>query len=226
MKQRKKAARGSEDGFIMVEAIYVVVIAIMIIFFTINIGVVYHNWIVLTAIANEAAAGVAEIYGSTSKEPFYNYTDNAFFSGKNPYRHFMFAEGELEDMAKKKAKWYASYLVYSKEFRADKNMDFSGIQVECIENTGIGMKTLAVTISREYPVFIMNPMSFWKLDPKYEVKVTGTAVCYDPIYQMNATSFKNELADRIDASSSVIKIVDNIVETVQKVKNHIRASQS
>lgn len=222
MSEGKKGAKGREDGVIMIEAVYVVVIAIMIIFFTMNIGVLYHNRIVLTAIANEAAGGVAEIYGSTGKEPFYNYTDHAFFSGRNPYRYLLPGEGTLEDMAEKKARWYASYLVYEKEFRGDRNMDFSGIQVECVENMGIGMKTLSVTIKREYPVFIMNPMSFWDLDPKYEIEVTGNAVCYDPIHQMNATSFKNELADRIDSSSSVLKIVDNIVETVQKVKNYSR----
>ena len=32
-----------ENGVVMIEAVYVVVIAVLIIFFTINVGVVYYN---------------------------------------------------------------------------------------------------------------------------------------------------------------------------------------
>lgn len=221
MRERKKDKKNPESGIVMIEAVYVVVIAIMVIFFTINIGVIYHNRIVLTSIANEAANGVAEVYGSANKEPFYNFTEYGYFREKNVYRYFGTGKSSLDSMAERKAKWYASYLVYEHEFSVEKSMDFSGIEVTCKKND-INMQTLTVTIKRTYPVFIINPAAFWGLDPEYTIQVSGTAVCYDVIHQMNSMAFKNELTDRLDGVSTIVKIIQDLLKTIEKVKKHYK----
>lgn len=211
----------SEKGMVMIEAIYVVVIAVLIIFFTMNVGTVYYNRIVLTAIANEAASGVAEIYGSVNKDPFYNYTGYEYFKNKDAYRYFLGKKQELDSMAEKKAKWYAAYLVYENEFSVEENLDFSDISVTCREND-LHMQTVTVTIDRTYPVFIINPASFWGLNPEYEVQASGTAVCYDIMHQMNAISLKNELTDRLDSSSTLVTIMKDVIKTIEKIVKCIK----
>lgn len=208
--------KSEESGVVMVEAIYVVVIAIMVIFFAINVGVVYHNRIVVTSVANEAASGVAGIYSGLYKEPFYAYTEPAVFQAIDPYRYRSGGVDAMNDEAAEWAKWYASYLVYENEFTTDKGMDFSGIEVTCAEDN-IGLKTLTVTVKRKYPVFIMNPVSFFGLDPEYEVEATGTAVCYDVIHQMNSIALVDEIENKL-GNNVIMKSIDKILDIVDKVR--------
>lgn len=205
----------NEEGMIMVEAIYVVVITIVVIFFAINAGVVFHNRMVVTASANEAAASVAGVYKALDKEPFYAYMDTTDFRHIDPYRYLKYGNTYIT-ATESKAKWYASYLIYNSEFAAQRSMNFDDIVTKC-EKNDIGQQVLYVTIKRKYPMFDMNPAAFFGLDPDYEVEATGTAVCYDVIHQMNKTAFVDELQDKI-ADNAIGHTIDNILDTIDLVR--------
>ena len=207
--------QSEESGLVMVEAIYVVVIAIMVIFFAINVGVVYHNRIVVTSVANEAASGVAGVYAGLDKEPFFAYMEAEDFRHIDPYRYRAYNDA-IKTATEQKAKWYASYLVYESEFTTDKGMDFSGIDVTCADNE-IGLKILTVTVKRKYPVFIMNPVFFFGLDPEYEAEATGTAVCYDVIHQMNSIALADEIENKL-GDNVIMESVGKILDIVDKVR--------
>ncbi len=213
-----------ESGEAMIEAVYVVVISMMIIFFVINVAVVYHNRIVVTAAADEAASGVAEIYGSPRKEPFFNHTAPDYFARRNVYRYvFEDLLGSIvghKKMTEEKGKWYASYLLYKNEFSTDteeNRKDFDGIRVTCKDDGGWGLATVTVEIEREYPVFIINPMSFFGLDPEYTVSASGSAVCTDPVYQMNSYSFAQELCEKADSSTPIGEILQDVLQIAEKI---------
>ncbi len=212
--------KDGESGMIMIEAVYVVVIAIMIIFFSVNVAAIYHNRIVATAIANEAASGIAEIYGSTGKEPFYAYTNPDHFTG-NIYRYLFDGIGTLRERAQKKGKWYAAYLLFRSEYDTEQARDFSDIIVTC-EKNGLGIETVNVTVNRSYKVFIVNPVSFFGLDPEYEVSVLGSAVCYDPIHQMNVISLKHEIVNAVDSSTPILRELDRLLELIKKIADFIK----
>lgn len=203
----------SEDGMIMVEAIYVVVITIVVIFFAINVGVVFHNRMVVTAAANEAASGVARVYSGLDKEPFYGYMAPVDFSHVSPYR-YRFSYLTYNDVAERKAKWYASYLIYNSEFAAQRSKNFDDVVTKCAPNE-IGQQVLSVTIKRKYPMFDMNPAVFFGLDPEYEVEATGTAVCYDVIHEMNAAALLSEIQLPDNALSGTIGHIMNIVDKIK-----------
>lgn len=221
MLEKEISRTDKESGMVMIEAIYVVVIAIMIIFFTINVGVIYHNRIVVTSVANEAANGVAEVYGCTGREPFYAYTSPEYFGGRDVYRYLLEGKGNLNRTAEKKGKWYAGYLISELEFTTENKMDFSNILVDCKENE-VGVQTISVTIKREYPVFVVNPASFWGLDLRYTTEATGTAVCYDLLHQMNAAAFVNEIENKVDSMTMLTSAVDTILEIANKVAGYAR----
>lgn len=204
-----------EKGMVMVEAVYVVVIAVLIILFTFNVGVIYHNKLVLTSIANEAANGIAEVYGCIGKEPFYAYTSPGYFGGRNIYR-YLITKGQLKETAEKKGKWYASYLTNELEFSAQENLDFSDIKVECTESD-FGVQEIKVSVTRKYPVFIVNPASFFDIDLEYEITAEGTAVCYDIIHQMNSMSLVKELQNKADSKFLITSSIDTILEMVYKL---------
>ena len=205
-----------ENGEVMIEAIVVVVIAVMVIFFTMNVGIMYHNRNVLHAIANESASAIANVYGSIGKEPFYGYTDPAFFARRDAYRHTGYA---LEKKAKEKGKWYASYLVNEYEFSTVK-MEFSGITVDC-EKNDLGQKIIRVRIKKEYPVFVAMPSEIFGLDLKYEIETEGVAVCYDVLHQMNAITLIDEVQSHVVDNSlilSSVKSISDLVEAFSKAK--------
>ena len=203
-----------ENGEIMVEAIYVVVIAIMVIFFTMNVGVVFHNRNVLSSIANEAANGIAEIYGSIGKEPFYGYTDPEYFSGRSTYRHWN--KSLLKERAQEKGKWYASFLIDEKEFSAEE-MDFSGVKVICDQNSA-GQDIIRVTIEKEYPVFTGAPGGIFGHELNYTIKVEGVAICYDIIHEMQGMALGKEINAKLDSLTKTSEAIKTIIELVDKIK--------
>ena len=196
-----------EDGMIMVEAIYVVVIAIMVVFFGFNVAVMYHNRIVLTAIADEASTSVANTYGIPGKEPFYSYMDEEDFKRWNPYRYMTYGTHKFDTVVQQKGKWYTSFLISENEFQSEKNMDFSGIEVKCGKNPMSGVTQVTVSITRDYPAFVMNPVSFFGLEPVYTIKTTGTAVCYDVIHQMNTIAYMNEICEKAEKMVPILNVL-------------------
>ncbi len=207
--------KNKEDGMVMIEAIYVLIIAIFLVFFTINLGSIYYNRIIVTSSANEAASGIAEIYGSMGKEPFNAYTPTEHFKGRDIYRHL--DKADLKRSAEDRAMWYGSFLVYDKEFSKEKSMDFyEDIDVDCSFNFDIGLQMITVSITREYPVFIFLPAGFWGLDETYEVSATGNAVCYDIIHQMNSMAWEKEIQDFVD--SKLWPGIDSILEMVNTIR--------
>lgn len=205
-----------ENGEMMIEAIVVVVTAVVLIFFTMNVGIMYHNRNVLHAIANESATAIANVYDSIGKEPFYGYTDPAFFAGRDAYRHTGF---KLENKAEEKGKWYASYLVNEYEF-STKKMDFSGITVDC-ERNDLGQRVVKVCIKKKYPVFVAMPSEVFGLDLRYEIETEGIAVCYDVLHQMNAVTLIDEMQSHVVDKSLVlssVKAISDMVEAFSKAK--------
>lgn len=221
MRKKMMEAMEKEDGMVMIEAVYVVVIAIMIIFFTMNAGAIYYNRIVVTATANEAANAAAEVYGCVGKDPFYDYTAPEYFGGRDVYRYLAGGKLTLDRTAEQKGKWYASYLISETEFTPENNMDFTGVQVDCGKNQ-IGAQTVSVTIKREYPVFVVNPAALWGLDFRYEVEATGTAVCYDLIHSMNGMAFVHEIENKLDGMTALMSGIDSILEIVNKLAGYAR----
>lgn len=207
--------RDSEEGMVMIEATYTLVIAIMVIFFTINVGVLYHNRIVITSIANESAANIAGIYGRRSCDPFYSYIDAKAIESWNPYRYMAMGEGaySIKNYAVKKTKWYASYLLSTQEFTKEKEDDFSEIEVSSIKN-GLGQDTIYVVIDKEYEVFILNPAAFFGFSPTYRARAEGIAVCYDMIRQMNDVAFWKEKISSWEGAAPLLKEIMGLIQKI------------
>lgn len=204
----------NEEGMVMVEAIYIVVIAIALIFFIFNVGAVYYNKIVLSGIANEAANSLATTYSVPGKDPFYMVIEEQDIISHNPYRYLTYGtygHDNFESVVRNKGTWYTSYLVYEQEYNTTDVMDFSGISVECDDKLGVG-KVVTVNIKRGYPAFILFPIVFWEMDQEYELQATGKAVCYDVIHQMNGIALSHEIQNSLSGLDDVAGIINNLKE--------------
>lgn len=206
----------SEEGVVVIEATYVVVVALLMIVFLMNAGVMYYNRMVVTAVADEAAASIANNYGAPGREPFYSYIAPEDYSKADPYRYLN--SKKLQNSAEKKGKWYASYSLAKDEWNTKKRTDFSDVTVEYGRND-MGLDTVTVSIQTTYPVFVLNPMSFFGLDPQYSATAVGTAVCYDPIHEMNGVAFSNELKNKAIGMSKIAGMLDKALGIIQKIVN-------
>lgn len=207
-----------QSGMIMVEAVYVVIITMTIVLFTANFAALYHNRIVLTSVANETANAIAEIYGSTSKEPRYAYTGPGSFYGNNVYRYMN--HDKIQDIAEKKGRWYGSYLLYESEWANHEHANdgtitdsFDELNVTCTEND-LGLYEITVSINKTYPAFLLFPAKFLGYGLEYNVEAEGKAICYDIIHQMNSMALVKELQNKVDSSFSLLDSIDKIMETI------------
>ena len=200
------------SGEVVVEAMILVIIIIYAIFFTINVACVYYNRITVVAVAQEAASEPGAVYGSEKREPFVGYASINFFENRNIYRYFGF-NTSLDTQTEYKAKWYGSYLLYTNEFSAAHESGLSDYVVtQCETNDKLGCTVINVTIEKEYPLFIANPMRFFGIDPKYTCSATGSAVCYDPIHQMNIMSLCDEFAQGVNGMFTVTENLNGLEE--------------
>lgn len=206
----------NEEGMVMIEAIYIVIIAIALIFFIFNVGAVYYNKIVISAIANETANSLATTYSVPGKDPFYMMVEEQDIITQNPYRYVTYGHDNFERALCSKGVWYSSYLVYEQEFNTSEVLDFSGISVECRDDFGIG-KVVTVNIKRSYPAFVLYPMVFWEMDMGYELKASGKAVCYDIIHQMNGIALSHEIQNSISGQIPALDDIAGIINNLQDI---------
>lgn len=206
----------NESGEFVIESTFLMFITIMMVFFVINVGGIYYNRVVVTAVANESANAVAAIYGNNYKEPFMNFTDSDSVSSRNPYRYAFLGTKHIRENTEEKGKWYACYLLSKTELNRDNKKttkkDFDGVKVECVDCHALDAVKVQVSITREYPVLTVNPtkaLNVPGMSSYYTVKAEGGAVCYDLLHQMNSIGLKKQLFAKADDKSTIISIIDN-----------------
>lgn len=211
----QRTFRRRDEGVIVVEAMYIVVITMFVLMFVFDLGVLYHNRMVIVAAANEAAAAVGATYNSAARDPFTGYVPPDFFKNRKIYRH---ENHDLEEQAAKKAQWYASYLVYRDEISTEHKTNFdSNVKTECKTDKDIGCQVVSVNIEREYRTLFINPLRIFGFDPIYTCKATGTAVCYDPIYQMNMMQMLDQMASDVESKSKILSTAAEIESLIKKI---------
>lgn len=194
------------SGEVVLEAMILVIIIVYAIFFTINVACIYYNRITVASVAQEAASGSAAVYNSEAREPFVGYVSPTYFEGRDVYRYFGISEPAMNVETQKKAKWYGSYLLYKNEFATSQNHQkglSDHIETTCEKNNKLGCTVVHVSIEKEYPLFIANPMRYFGIDPKYTCTAVGTAVCYDPLHQMNLMALMDEFLKGVNGAFTV-----------------------
>lgn len=212
-KINKKEIAKDSSGEVVVEATLLVVIIILTIFFTFNVACVFYNRQVVNAVATEAAASVAASSNSESRDPFVGYVASKYFKYRDVYRYNFsdFCYTKMGEQAKEKAEWYSSYFLHMYEFSERHDTGISpDITVSIEERDDLGTSVVNVVISKEYPVFVMNPMSYFGLDPTYKCVGSGTAICYDPLHQINSMALADEVAHGLNDAFVVTSTLDPI----------------
>lgn len=204
-----------DEGVIVIEAIYIVVITIFVIMFVFDFGVLFHNRMVTAAAADEAAAAAGATYNSAARDPFTGYVPPEFFTNRKIFRY---RDDNLQNQARRKAQWYGSYLIYSDELSTEHKTDFaSTVKAECSYDMNLGCQVVSVNMEREYKTFFINPLQIFGIEPTYTCKATGTAVCYDPIYQLNLMQMVDQMSSDAEGMSKIGKAAGEIKSLLENI---------
>lgn len=215
---RKKFQK--QEGMIEVEAILVIYIWINIIFFLFNMGIVMYQQMNVVVSANEAAANVAETFNMLQSDPFTVRIEKNDFIKRNPYRYW--DETKYENWTEIKADWYGAFRVAGNEFTHKDISPTDGVKSTYKQKQGY--RILEVEITREYDIFALNPVEAFGLNPKHSVTAIGSAVCYDPIHDMNVVALGKEVEDGLYGLSTTGSIVENAIKLIGKIDEILRTN--
>lgn len=209
-----------QNGMVEIEAIFVIVIWMNIIFFLLNMGVVVYQQMNVVVAANEAAANAAETFSVLQSDPFIAQVTLRDFKKRNPYRYWNTVT--YENWIEEKARWYACFRVKGNEFSEDETGTLDGISTNYKKKNGY--RVLEVSVTRQYSVFVLNPVEIFGFNPKYSVSAVGSAVCYDAIHDMNMVAFGKEVEDGLLGLSNVGSIWSGVIKIVGKIDSCLRGN--
>ena len=218
MKKNNRNKILNQDGEIVIESTIVMVVTIFIVFLLLNLLFAMYNQQLITTTANRTATDVASVYGNKAKDPFFGFMDDDDFENNSPYRYFL--GSSLADKNKEKAIWYASYYL-DKETLGNKQANmYSGITVTTGYNS-LYQRVINVKIVEEYNMFTLNPLAIFKIEPKYTAASEASAVCIDPIHDMNQSKMYDEFYDLYMKSNKVTRIADYVAELILKLSGYM-----
>lgn len=214
----RKGKLVEEKGEFTIEATIVMIVTMAFFFMIMNISFFIYHMQIASSEANRVATDIAAVYGKPYKEPFYGYMDELYFMDCSPYRYW--GTG-LESKNTQKARWYACYYLSKNQFEQETSETkgtgyYSGVSATVGKNS-IGQREITVKIYLEYPVFAMNPLGVFGIDPYYEVGGNGKAICIDPLHDMNCTKVYDEIYKKVSGFSTTTIIISNLCEIINKL---------
>ena len=124
--------KSREKGAIMLEAIFVMVITMLVLVWLLAVGFLYYQRYTTTVVTNDAAVKIASTYNNPSSDIIMGYVATEDVSGRNLYRNFTSgsASSNLLEVNEKRAEAYVKYIL-------DK-ANFSGV----VEDVDVELKHL------------------------------------------------------------------------------------
>ena len=171
----KKINMKDEGANFVIEASFVMSIAVVMIAVLINLGFITYEHSLLQATANKTASNIANVYSSICRDPEFGYVNDSNFYKTNLYRYVTnFFTSSSDDRASRKGAWYSLYNIKRNKMMKDEPKNIN-IDVEGRKGT-ILLNQVIVTIKSEYSV----PLSqIWGGNNKMTFTVTGRSNCID-----------------------------------------------
>ncbi|WP_316608191.1 hypothetical protein [uncultured Ruminococcus sp.] len=171
----KKINMKDEGANVVIEASFVMSIAVVMIAVLINLGFITYEHSLLQATANKTASNIANVYSSICRDPEFGYVNDSNFYKTNLYRYVTnFFTSSSDDRASRKGAWYSLYNIKRNKMMKDEPKNIN-IDVEGRKGT-ILLNQVIVTIKSEYSV----PLSqIWGGNNKMTFTVTGRSNCID-----------------------------------------------
>ncbi|MCR4614915.1 MAG: InlB B-repeat-containing protein [Clostridiales bacterium] len=196
-----------ENAEVMVEASLILAIAVICIFSLFYVGIIMYHQTTITAVANQTAANVAQVYGNQYKDPVTGYVDVSNLD-KEGIVNKMKSQDYANNISKV-AEWFSKYRIAKTQVLKAKNPTVD-VRIENKKGTLLRAQVV-VDVSASYD----NPfVKFFNIkNSTLTYKAEGRADCYELMDYVNII----EAADKIDVTENFLVTFHNKDDSVYKV---------
>ena len=200
-----------EDGALMLNGMIAMLATILIMVFLMSLGFLFYQQWIVSNVANDTAARVAQSYAYPNTDPVIGYIDVELMDHVPLFRYM---GDELEAENVEKAENYGAwalelsslaYPVSPPEIRAE------------VFSDSLARRHIEVTVRAEYEMPLGGALEFFGMDGTIEYEATGYGVCMDLMdYIYTVDTVKTLSEDTI--SSKFLGAADSFLSMLGKLK--------
>lgn len=168
----------NERGEVVVEASIVVTLVMIIITIMLYVGMILYQQTLVSVVANQTAANIAQVYSNNIKDPFTGYIEP-----EKVYQSVTYSNMKTDaymDVIEQKANVFAQYRLKSSRILKNGN---TSVEVEIVKKTNELLKSqVVVTVHDTYDVPLVG---FFGTKSLVEFSATGRADCVDILEYIN-----------------------------------------
>lgn len=204
-----------EDGALAIEGMIILTVTIFFLVFLLGFGFLFYQRWLVSAVANDTAARIAQNYAYPMTDPVMGFVDSSLKSSLSPYRYI---GSSLKDSNAEKAEKYAVWRLDATDFAYA--VSEPDIHVETMYDD-FAQRHIVVDITVEYEIPFGGALAFFGLDKTVKYHATGRAVIMDVSdYMYSVTTlktisnqtFKSKIIGTIDAVLGLINTIRDAIE--------------
>ena len=206
-----------QSGVIMLESLIVIMVTVLLMFFTLALfSIMYQRYAIYT-IADETAAKIAQSYEyggfvdiSTGVMGVPEYT------GVDPYRYMFNQSPLLESAAEAKAAEYMDWRLKNTTY----NILYDTKYTVDVKDVTMGRRYVTVTIEGGYKVPFGETLNFFGFGDRITYRVHGYADCVDLSNYINTVDYTNKWTKAVEnntfvkATTKVMKLFNNLLSKI------------
>lgn len=206
-----KKRNRQEDGAIMLEGMFVMVMTMIILVWLLALGFVYYQRYVTTVVANDAAVKIASTYNNPTSDIIMGYVTTEDVSGRNLYRGF--PSGNLKDVNEERATAYVKYILDKANFSGV--VEAVDVELDLVIDSFV-RKHVELTVTCTYNTPFGEALEFFGMDGSSTYSVTACSDCTDISEYYSTVHFSKTLTDGTYSDGivdSILSLLNTLVET-------------
>lgn len=170
-----------ENGEVVVEASIVVTLVVIVISIMLYVGIIMYQQTLVSVMANQTAANIAQVYGNNLRDPFTGYVDS-----ERIYQTVTYSNMKTDaymDVVEQKANLFARYRLKGSRMVAASN---TSVQVEVVKKPNELLKSqIVVKVDDHYDVPLVG---LFGTDSLVQFSAVGRADCVDYLEYVNGVA--------------------------------------
>ena len=217
-----------EGGYVIVEAVFVMVIAVFLMSVLMGLGFVLYQQTNLTVAANDAASKAASVYSQQAAEPFTGYVHYNEFSKPKLYQYwfekggFFFLLASPREENRAKAQWVAeAQLDNARIIEPEERL--VEVSVDKHDSFGSGAYLITVNLQETYKIPGAAAFQYFGVSDEITFYAVGTAVSKDMRHIINSLNFQEDLTYHIENNVLGAKTASKLLDAVRAVAEFINS---
>lgn len=209
-----KAAK-NEDANVVIEASFVMSIAVVMVVVLINLGFIVYEQNLLESTANNTASNIANVYSSLCRDPEYGYVNDVNFYKTNLYRYVTNTfNSSMDNKAIRKGEWFSLYRIKKNRLIKDEP---KAVTIDVKRRPGsLLLNQVIVSITSEYSLPLTR---IWGGNNKMTFTATAKANCIDLLdYFDTVMMVEEDVIKKLDKFTSTFTTFINTFDFSSLVK--------